>query len=157
MKMLSESICEFEAAGRHLRLAALPGTLALYGDDLYQFFENPEDIPIERLDQMFADDGDVYDRATLHKEGVTNKAEFIESLEQCALLGLINQSEVAYLTNFIKGCDCVPSKVREKLVDMGYSRIVPRLHFEDYAPAMAATILSMLGFIDELKDARSDA
>jgi len=138
MKQLTPYLYEFETSPENVfNLAFLPGVVALYGKEFFQYFLNEKDLTIWHLELLFPDELSISGRATLYKEGRTNKVRFKLGAEASTL---IPPRDKLLLKTFIDKCDCAPSVVRQKLAVMGFGRLVSEIQFEDLSAEMEVTV-----------------
>jgi hypothetical protein len=133
-------------------VAFLPGRIALCGTPGHQFFLNNQNLPAERLHEIFKTRESYIVSALLHKETTTDAARFMESLKILQMQNQIDAHSQRILREFILKCDCPPRRVKDKLRAMGYAHILPHLDFERQADELLTTVEAMERFVESARD-----
>ena len=142
---------EVEEGKQSFTVAFLPDTIALYGTMGQQFFRNERNAKPDQLLVLFAEDKAIINSATLHKDGITNKEKFLDSVERLYVVHTLSAHQRNDLRAFIAKCDCDPPKIRHKLTHMGYGKILPDLDFADLEPELESTVEAMKIFLRKIK------
>lgn len=128
-------------------VAFLPRSVAIYGTCGHQFFNNPENVPPDRIAGLFHSKASLLKAAALHTDKTTNKTKLLACLDKALANNIIDMHNRNTVRDFVLRCDCQPSAIKRKLASMGYERLLPHLDFEDERPELTATINAMENFI----------
>ena len=120
----------------------------LYGSIGYQYFSNPMNLGLSGLTSTYKTDEDIYGKAQLYLEGVTNKEAFNKEVNKLLIDKDITEHDKVALRKLIAGSDQPPETVRRQLMIMGYGHIADRMIFDDLDPRLVETCGAFRKFLE---------
>lgn len=135
-------------------ITVVPGCIFLTGSAGYQVFKTGSAYTPEQecTRKVFAKDfravfpskASLEKAAEFYTEGHTNKLKFKAKVERLLKEKMITEHDRNKLRTFIDGCDCTPSKVRARLLAMGWGPASEGMadvaDFSDKDPRLEASV-----------------
>ena len=141
-------------------VAFLPGVISLHGSVGQQFFTLPDPVVgPEDLKEEFFDLTHLSLLATLHHQGVVNKAKAygklneIKKREEEEGQSKILHGRYDTIVDILKTCDCGPVALKRKIMELGFSSdFVDRLDFREETPELSRTISALCVWWERYKE-----
>jgi len=140
-----------ERGALNFQVAFLPGVVAVYGTPGKQYFNNPLNLPPERIREVFPSETMMRKAANLNKASSVDKKRIFARMEILLKEKRISPQQASGLHAVVDRCMASPEKLKQRLTTEGFGAYADMLDIADQNPELDATVEALKVFLEEYR------